>query len=267
MGDTRQPLLQAALNGDRACSETLRQVRAACPGIPISLSTSAGIEPDPERRIALVAAWTDLPELVTANQGEDGILDLCDLLLTRGIGIEAGLLSLGAARPLLQLESHRVASEPWSSRSTQIQVTQPLTQQLWKMSSLAAALGSSTSTTATESPHGRSIAEPCPAVMGSEPDSRTPLCCPTGGKLTTTPTSSRPLRRSSAASSFKPTPEKLCGRSLAITGVRAARQCSRQHSRQAPRSLRGPARCRRRQKQLQQKSQQAAGRRAALTAG
>ena len=40
----------------------------------------------------------DLPELVTANQGEDGILDLCDLLLGRGIGIEAGLLSLENAQ-------------------------------------------------------------------------------------------------------------------------------------------------------------------------
>jgi uncharacterized protein (DUF849 family) len=80
------------------CAETLRQVRAACPEIPISLSTSADIEPDPDRRIALVAAWTDLPDLVTANQGEDGVLDLCDLLLARGIGIEAGLLSLEDAQ-------------------------------------------------------------------------------------------------------------------------------------------------------------------------
>lgn len=75
------------------CAAALRAVRATCPGIPISLSTSAEIEPDPDRRRALVAAWTELPELVTANQGEDGILDLCPVLLERGIGIEAGLLS------------------------------------------------------------------------------------------------------------------------------------------------------------------------------
>jgi uncharacterized protein (DUF849 family) len=62
------------------------------------LSTSAEIEPDPERRHALVAAWTELPELVTANQGEEGILELCELLVERGIGIEAGLLSLDDAR-------------------------------------------------------------------------------------------------------------------------------------------------------------------------
>ena len=79
------------------CAAAIRAVRAACPGIPISLSTSADIEPDPERRHALVAAWTELPELVTANQGEEGILDLCALLVERGIGIEAGLLTVGDA--------------------------------------------------------------------------------------------------------------------------------------------------------------------------
>jgi hypothetical protein len=43
----------------------------------MSLSTSAAIEP--ERRTALIAAWTELPDLVTANQGEEGILELCEL--------------------------------------------------------------------------------------------------------------------------------------------------------------------------------------------
>jgi uncharacterized protein (DUF849 family) len=73
-------------------------VRAACPGTPISLSTSAEIEPDPERRHALIASWTELPELVTANQGEDGIDELCELLFERAIGVEAGLLSLDDAQ-------------------------------------------------------------------------------------------------------------------------------------------------------------------------
>jgi uncharacterized protein (DUF849 family) len=69
--------------------------------VPLSLSTSAAIEPDPERRVALVAAWTELPELVTANQGEAGIVELCELLVEREIGIEAGLLSLADARTFI----------------------------------------------------------------------------------------------------------------------------------------------------------------------
>jgi uncharacterized protein (DUF849 family) len=79
------------------CAAAMRAVRAVCPGIPISLSTSADIEADPDRRRALVASWTELPELVTANQGEPGILALCAVLVERGIGIEAGLLSLADA--------------------------------------------------------------------------------------------------------------------------------------------------------------------------
>jgi uncharacterized protein (DUF849 family) len=79
------------------CAAAIRAVRTACPGIPVSLSTSADIERDPERRRALIARWTELPELVTANQGEDGIMDLCALLVERGVGIEAGLLSVADA--------------------------------------------------------------------------------------------------------------------------------------------------------------------------
>ena len=86
--DNGEQTLEAA-----ACAAALRAVRAACPGIPISLSTFATIEPDPGRRHALVAAWTELPDLVTANQGEARILELCQLLWERGIGIEAGLLA------------------------------------------------------------------------------------------------------------------------------------------------------------------------------
>ena len=80
------------------CAAALRAVRAACPGIPVSLSTSAEIESDPRRRRELVAGWADLPDLVTANQGEPGILDLCEYLIGRGVGIEAGLLSLEDAQ-------------------------------------------------------------------------------------------------------------------------------------------------------------------------
>jgi uncharacterized protein (DUF849 family) len=84
------------------CAEALRAVRAAVPGAPISLSTSAAIEPDPARRHSLVAAWTELPDLVTANQGEDGIVELCELLLARGVGIEAGLLALADAHAFVR---------------------------------------------------------------------------------------------------------------------------------------------------------------------
>ena len=80
-----------------ACAEVLRSIRRLCPDTPISLTTSATIVPDPRERLNIVAAWDDLPDLVTANQGEAGIVDLCKLLLARGVQIEAGLLTVNDA--------------------------------------------------------------------------------------------------------------------------------------------------------------------------
>ena len=81
-----------------ACAKVLRAIRSLCPEIPISLTTSAAIVADPRERFRILEAWTVMPDLVTANQGEPGIVELCELLLSRGVGIEAGLLSIEDAR-------------------------------------------------------------------------------------------------------------------------------------------------------------------------
>ncbi len=98
------------------CAAALRAVRASCPGVPLSLSTSAEIEPDPGRRLDLISHWTVLPDLVTANQGEPGIRELVARLLERGVGIEAGLLHLADAetfvRSALAPRCVRVLVEP-----------------------------------------------------------------------------------------------------------------------------------------------------------
>ena len=89
------------LDGD-ACAKVLRAIRAICPGTPISLTTSATIVRDPEERFRMVEAWEEMPDLVTANQGEPGIVALCESLLSRGVGIEAGLLSSEDARKFVR---------------------------------------------------------------------------------------------------------------------------------------------------------------------
>jgi uncharacterized protein (DUF849 family) len=103
------------------CARTIRAVRAACPDVSISLSTSAAIENDPERRQRKIASWFEMPDYVTANQGEAGILDVCELLLSRGVGIEAGLLSLQDARQFvasgLARKCQRVMIEPLDANS------------------------------------------------------------------------------------------------------------------------------------------------------
>jgi uncharacterized protein (DUF849 family) len=85
-----------------ACGKVLRAIRAVCPQTPISLTTSAAIVPDPEERFRIVEDWHELPDLVTANQGESGIIELCELLLSRGVAIEAGLLSIDDARAFVR---------------------------------------------------------------------------------------------------------------------------------------------------------------------
>ena len=81
-----------------ACAMVVRAIRALCPETAISLTTSASIVGDPGERFRIVKAWEEMPDLVTANQGEPGIQELCELLLSRGVGIEAGLLTVDDAR-------------------------------------------------------------------------------------------------------------------------------------------------------------------------
>lgn len=73
-------------------------MRAACPGVPIGVSTRAPIEPDLDRRIDLLSAWTAGPDFASVNFHEQGAEQVADLLLTRGIGVEAGLFTPEAAR-------------------------------------------------------------------------------------------------------------------------------------------------------------------------
>lgn len=99
-----------------SCAKVLRAIRALCPETPISLTTSATIVGNPRERFSIVEAWEEMPDLITANQGEPGIPELCELLLSRGVGIEAGLLNTDDARAFvlsgLAGRSRRVLIEP-----------------------------------------------------------------------------------------------------------------------------------------------------------
>lgn len=80
----------------------LRAVRASCPGIPVNVTTFAEIVPDPAERLRLVESWTELPDLVAANQGEDGIDEVSAVLAARGVGIEACVLGTGDVERFLR---------------------------------------------------------------------------------------------------------------------------------------------------------------------
>jgi len=76
-------------------------IRAACPGVQIGVTTAAWIVPDAELRLAAVRAWTALPDVASVNLGEEGALQMIELLNARGVGVEAGVWSLADARLLV----------------------------------------------------------------------------------------------------------------------------------------------------------------------
>ena len=84
-----------------ACGEAIAAVRAACPGIPVGLSTGAWIASGAERE-RLVSSWTVLPDFVSVNLIEDGAVELCRRLQSRGVGVEAGLGTLADVEVLRQ---------------------------------------------------------------------------------------------------------------------------------------------------------------------
>lgn len=66
-------------------------IRAACPGLPVGVSTGAWIVPDVGARISAIEAWTTLPDFASVNVHEDGAPEVARALHERGIGVEAGV--------------------------------------------------------------------------------------------------------------------------------------------------------------------------------
>lgn len=75
----------------------LSAFRTRLPGVPIRITTGAWPGSVGER-LASVSAWGALPDLASLNWHEDGAEELAARLLARGVGIEAGLWTVGAAR-------------------------------------------------------------------------------------------------------------------------------------------------------------------------
>jgi uncharacterized protein (DUF849 family) len=86
-----------------AVGAVVRAIRAACPGVPLGLTTGLWTTGgDAERRHAFVEAWEELPDYASVNLAERGSAELCALLAGRGVGIEAGVWTRADARLLLE---------------------------------------------------------------------------------------------------------------------------------------------------------------------
>lgn len=72
-------------------ARTLRAVKSAAPDSAIGVSTGAWIVPDPSERFRLASAWEVLPDFASVNFQEEGAAALAELMISRGVGVEAGL--------------------------------------------------------------------------------------------------------------------------------------------------------------------------------
>lgn len=84
----------------RACDAAVDAVRRAAPGLPVGLSTAAGIDSDPFARAAALAGWRRPPDFVSVNLSELGWAGIARAALHAGIAVEAGLATPDDARAL-----------------------------------------------------------------------------------------------------------------------------------------------------------------------
>jgi uncharacterized protein (DUF849 family) len=84
----------------RACEQAVAAIRAAAPALPVGLSTSAAIDPDPFARAAAISSWRRRPDFVSVNVSELGWGGIVRAALHAGIGVEAGLATSADAEEL-----------------------------------------------------------------------------------------------------------------------------------------------------------------------
>jgi uncharacterized protein (DUF849 family) len=75
----------------KVCDAAVAAIRAAAPGLPIGISTSAAIDRDPFARAAAISALRHPPDFVSVNLWEVGWGGIARAALHAGIAIEAGL--------------------------------------------------------------------------------------------------------------------------------------------------------------------------------
>ena len=73
------------------CDAAVAAIRKAAPGLPVGLSTSEAIDPDPFARAAAVESWRQRPDFVSVNLSELGWMGIVRAALHAGIAVEAGL--------------------------------------------------------------------------------------------------------------------------------------------------------------------------------
>jgi uncharacterized protein (DUF849 family) len=82
------------------CDAAVEAIRSAVPGLPVGLSTSETIDPDPFARAAAIGRWRRRPDFVSVNFSELGWAGIARAALHAGIAVEAGLATPADAEQL-----------------------------------------------------------------------------------------------------------------------------------------------------------------------
>lgn len=81
-----------------AVARTVNAIRAAAPGLPIGVPTSAHLADSPLARTRIIDEWDVLPDFASIDWFDPWAADIARALAGRGIGIEPRLTTVGDAR-------------------------------------------------------------------------------------------------------------------------------------------------------------------------
>jgi uncharacterized protein (DUF849 family) len=85
----------------KACDAAVAAIRKAARGLPVGLSTSAAINPDPFARAAVMTDWRERPDFVSVNVWEVGWTGIARAARHAGIAVEAGVSTPAEALELV----------------------------------------------------------------------------------------------------------------------------------------------------------------------
>jgi uncharacterized protein (DUF849 family) len=116
-------------------AQTVDAIRLACPDVPIGIGTGAWIIPNLGYRLSVIRSWRTLPDFASVNLHEAGAAQVIELLLERGVGVEAGVWNAPAAVALIKSgladDCLRILLEPaeasCSARANLLQIENVLT--------------------------------------------------------------------------------------------------------------------------------------------
>jgi uncharacterized protein (DUF849 family) len=77
-------------------------VKNISPDIKIGISSGDWIEPDFEKRMSYIKNWSVVPDFISVNMIEDNAIEISNLLISKGIMVEAGLNEKKAAEIFIE---------------------------------------------------------------------------------------------------------------------------------------------------------------------